>query len=572
MPQYTTFYTNTKPTVSSLPAIQTNGRKLREITKDALVALAKSNNPPIYFVRGGTVVRFRTDEHNLPMLESVNESMLIGRLARVADFYQIDDKGRTKNSDPPARVAKDIIAKGLWPLPPIIGIVEAPILRPNGSIMLEPGYDRQTSMYYFPAPGFRMEPVPDQPTIEQVQRAKELLLEVIQDFPFVDASSKANMLALIMTPLIRPAIEGSIPLALIDAPQAGTGKTILSTIVAQIATGHDPNMLPYSPEVEEMRKKITAALRANSNVIVMDNISLPLDSEILASALTAPIWGDRLLGRNEMVRLPQQATWIANGNNLRVGGDLPRRCFPIRLDAKMSRPWDRSEFHHHDLVEWVKARRAKLMWSIFILVRAWVTAGKPEFTEITLGGFNSWVGTVGGILSHAGIEGFLANLETLYDFVDEEGSQWETLLLGLKEYFHDEWFTAANLCDALPDNPLLVYALPEDLGSPFRFDGSIASGFTQMLGIEFRKRIGTRFGTKQLYLERQRDTHLKIAKWHVTSGNAGSRGTTDTASENQVSLSGAEEKIPALPAAPAALDNKDASYKTIKVFIRKEDQ
>lgn len=538
-------------TIAPLPKIQVNGRKLRDISKDALYALVNANSPQIYFVRGGSLVRLRIDENNLPFLEAVNESILIGRLARVADFYQIDERRGITNCDPPARVAKDIIAKGLWSLPPIKGIVEAPIIRPNGSIMLEPGYDRQTSLYYFPAPGFLIEPVPDRPSVEQVQRAKELLLEMIQDFPFVDASSKANMLALIITPLVRPAIEGSIPLALIDAPQAGTGKTILGTIVAQIATGHDPSMLPYSQETEEMRKKITSALRANSNVIVMDNITLPLDSEMLASALTVTIWGDRLLGRNEILRLPQQATWIANGNNIRVGGDLPRRCFPIRLDAKMSRPWERSEFHYHDIVEWVKAMRAKLMWSVFILVRAWVTAGKPEFTEITLGGFNSWVGTVGGILSHAGIEGFLANIETLYDFVDEAGIQWETLLLGLKEYFHDEWFTTANLCDALPDNPLLVYALPEDLGSPFRFDGSIANGFNQKLGIEFRKRIGTRFGTKQLYLERKRDTHLKIAKWHVTSGNAGTRGTTDTAPKKHVSQFEPEEKAPALPAIPA---------------------
>ena len=70
----------------SLPSIQV-GRKLREITKDALSALGRSNDPPQYFIRGGAIVRFRTDEHDHPMLELVNDAMLIGRLARVANLF-----------------------------------------------------------------------------------------------------------------------------------------------------------------------------------------------------------------------------------------------------------------------------------------------------------------------------------------------------------------------------------------------------------------------------------------------------------------------------------------------------
>ena len=306
------------------------------------------------------MVRFRTDEHNMPMLEMINESMLIGRLARVADFYTLGPHGERQNCDPPSKVAKDILAKGSWAFPPIVGIVEAPVLRPDGSIMMEQGYDQQTGLYYFPAPGFEMDTIPDKPSKEQVDKAQELLLEVIQDFPFKDDASKANMLGLLITPLVRPAFEGCIPLALINAPQAGTGKTMLGTIVSQIATGHDPNMLPYSQESEEMRKKVTSALRVSANVIVMDNISVELNSEIFASALTTTLWGDRLLGKNEMLRLPQRATWIANGNNLRIGGDLPRRCYLIELDAKMSQPWKRSGFHHADLVEWVTSRDPSL--------------------------------------------------------------------------------------------------------------------------------------------------------------------------------------------------------------------
>lgn len=542
---------NSNPT-PSLPYILVRGRKLREITKDADSTLVSSNNPPQYFVRGGAIVRFRTDEQDHPILEVVNDAMLIGRLARVANFYNLGPHGERKNCDPPPKVAKDIIAKGTWSFPPIIGIVEAPILRSDGSIMQTQGYDPQTGLYYFPATGFEMDSIPEHPTEEQVARAKELLLEVIQDFPFKDEVSKANMLGLLITPLVRPVIEGSIPLALINAPQAGTGKTMLGEIVAQIATGHEPTFLPYSQESEEMRKKITSALRISANVIVMDNITAELNSEVLSSALTTKLWVDRLLGRNELLRLPQRAIWLANGNNLRIGGDLPRRCYPIELDAKMSQPWKRSDFHHPELVEWVKANRPELMWAVFVLVRAWVSAGKPTFKGPVLGGFTQWVNIIGGILKNAGIVGFLSNLETLYDSVDEEGSQWEAFLLALQDCFTQDWFTTAQVSDALLDIPSLVDALPDEFGSPFRYDGGIDHRFKQKLGIELKKRISTRYGPKQMFIEHEKDRHLKTAKWRIVCGDAGTRGTSNTEFENKIIVdSKPGDRVPANPATPA---------------------
>ena len=201
------------------------------------------------------------------MQEPVNEAMLLGYLTRVADFYK-SRSDKKMICDPPVKVAKDILAKGSWQFPLIIGLVEAPILRPDGSIVMKPGYDQKTGLYYCPAPDFNMEWVPDNPSKYQRTKALELLLEVFQDFPFKDEASITNMLALLITPMIRPAIDGCVPMALINAPQAGTGKSMLGSIVALIATGRKPSMMPYSQESEEMRKKITSSLRANANVII----------------------------------------------------------------------------------------------------------------------------------------------------------------------------------------------------------------------------------------------------------------------------------------------------------------
>src|SRR5262249_10461123 len=87
-------------------------------------------------------------------------------------------------------------------------------------------------------------------------RAATFLWQFFDDFPFVDQASRANLLALVLTSIIRPAIAGCVPLALIDAPQAGTGKGLLAKVVALIATGQTAGMEILDQSDSEMRKKI----------------------------------------------------------------------------------------------------------------------------------------------------------------------------------------------------------------------------------------------------------------------------------------------------------------------------
>ena len=106
-----------------------------------------------------------------------------------------------------------------------------------------------------------------------------------------------------------------------------------------LATGHPAAMTTAPGSEDEMRKRITAMLLAGTEFVFIDNLVGQLRSESLAAAITATSWKDRLLGRSEMLELPQRAIWVATGNNIQVRGDLPRRCFWVRLDAGIARPW-----------------------------------------------------------------------------------------------------------------------------------------------------------------------------------------------------------------------------------------
>jgi hypothetical protein len=414
------------------PEVRINNRHLRDVTADTLEALKASNDPPEMFVRAGAFVRVREDEHGTPQIQTMDLNHVRGRADRCADFVRITKQGenwiKTK-VNPPEIVIKDLMALPTWPFPALEAVVESPILRPDGSIFSVPGYDAQTKLYYRPVPGFRHPEIPTSPDKDEVRAALELVNEAIGEFPYADKSSAANTLGLLVTLLIRQAIPGPVPLALIDAPQAGTGKTLLAEIVAMIGTGRAGEMLGAPRDDEEWRKQITSKLSAGGTMIVVDNVENALYAPSLARALTSRTWTDRVLGRSEMVTVSQRATWIATGNNISLRGDLPRRCYWIRLDAKDSRPWKREKFKHPDLTSWVERGRGELVGAVLTIARGWYAAGKPKAEGIPrLGSFESWAEIVGGVLAFAGIEGFLGNLEELYSKADEGNAEWEAFL------------------------------------------------------------------------------------------------------------------------------------------------
>ena len=146
---------------------------------------------------------------------------------------------------------------------------------------------------------------------------------------------------------------------------------------------------------------------------------------MLAALLTAPVWSDRILGASKIVRLPIRTTWLATGNNLTFSNEIARRTVWIRMEARTARPHLRTGFRHQHLDRWIRDHRSDLIWAGLVLVQHWIAEGSPRFTGQTLGTFEPWAETIGGILTAAGIPGFLENLDTFTTRADEETTEWE---------------------------------------------------------------------------------------------------------------------------------------------------
>ena len=264
------------------------------------------------------------------------------------------------------------------------------------------------------------------------------------DFPFTSSADQANAMALALLPFLRGLIDGPTPLHALDKPAPGTGAGLLVEAIGLVATGSPPALLSEAVEAAEWGKRITAALLQSPALIVIDNVRRVLDSGDLAKALTASVYQGRILGQSRLVDLPNEATWVVTGNNLRFSNEITRRTVRIRMDANMEKPWEGRRFRHPELRRFVVQNRAKLVAAVLTLGVAWIAAGRPKGRQ-SMGTFEEWEATVGGVLGVAGLSDFLGNQQTLYEEANVDGAWGEFINEWWKRYanrdvtVHDLW-------------------------------------------------------------------------------------------------------------------------------------
>lgn len=394
-------------------------------------------------------------------------------------------------------------------------VSHAPFVRPDGTIVTEPGYDEATRTILMADPVLEGLQVPENPSPAEIDAARELIFtDWLGDFPFDSDVDRANMLALIVTPAIRGMVPIA-PLAVIDGLQMGVGKNKIADTLLIIYTGATAEPMNWVSEPEELRKQITSAFRAGSEFFVFDEAHT-IEGAPLAQALTAETWQDRILGVSTMAAFPNEVTWISLGNQVQVRGDLSRRVYRIAIRPTYGNPQDRpaSSFRHPgvsglDLYSWVRANRRQLMTAILTLIRAWFAQGQPRPARgVSFGSFEAWEKIVGGIVEVAGIKGFLENIKTWRSESDFDTQYWHGHLGWLREQFGDEPFRTADVRGK-------AMAEPSGYLAPPKLDDPADKGYGKALGEAYSRLRGRRY--ERLWLERQGFSHGHVSLWRVFS-------------------------------------------------------
>jgi hypothetical protein len=411
---------------------------------------------------------------------------------------------------PPNSVLSAALEPKEWPgLRPLFGIVGAPVLRPDGSLLQEPGYDKATGLYL--ASKVPLDPVPGKPTAAQVGAARRFLLDkFLGEFPWVADADKANYFGFLVTPVLRSYLRTLIPFCPVTSTMPGSGKTILTGGLGML---YGQRVLTWTQSDEELRKSITSVLADPVGTIVFDNLAegTVIESPVLARLITDRTWADRLLGKNATAAFANDRVWAATGNNLRLGGDMRSRSVLVSLNPDMPRPEERTGFSIPDLDQWilVPSNQRQVLWHLLVLVADWVTAGAPRRHGLTMRQFTPWAEAVGGFLEHHEIGGFLGNAETVRD-IDEGEAAWTSFYAQWLKLHGDRWLTSNEL-HLSAQSPYGADHDPWDgtfiRDKRGRFPTVLTLG--QMLGGEAGRWRGS------FVLRGQQDRHTKIKSWRV---------------------------------------------------------
>jgi len=400
--------------------------------------------------------------------KAANRNVLVAKLERFSLLQLIDMVGHNAvqfkklvrgnwiEIDPPEEVIEQLLAAHHYILPQIAGIVTSPTMRNDAALSLitEPGYDEPTQLWYKSSDNVQVPPVPERPTRDEAVTALKLLNSLLDGFPFEGETkdkrksvSRSAALAGMMTTVAIGALEAAaVPLFLVTANDARTGKTYLINLIGVIATGHVPVPNSGARKQEEFEKRVETAALTGRPFMHFNNLpnGMVVESERLAELSSERKVFIRKLGRHEEGECNCRATVaFLNGNNILPSGDLVPRTVSCRLDAQMQHPEERkfaAPYPH----ERVRADRGAYLAAVFTIMRAYRAAGEPEQKCKCVAGYEQWSRLVQQALIWLGEEDPWGTMEDMRA-IDPAEENLKRLLKALADCrFVDDQFTVAD--------------------------------------------------------------------------------------------------------------------------------
>ena len=366
---------------------------------------------PDLYDRNGPA-RVRRDASGHTTIEPLDQEMVVLLAHQVTEPYAIKttkNQANEVNRTLPDRCARLYLALPDHGLRRMRGFAYAPLLAADGTITDGNGYHRATERLCVDVPTVAGR-VPARPTARQASAALRTLRKLLRTFPFADAprhrdgagnevvdlrqppgDDETGALVALLTAIFRPSLDFA-PGLMVHAPSvsgAGSGKGLLTRLIATIATGHEPEPITGGKDRDELEKRAGAIMLEGKPILFIDNLNgVTLKSDLLASALTAPVVSIRPLGESKTLRVEPGCFVAINGNGLVLSEDLVRRFLTVALDARIENAEART--FKGDLLADARARRADLLVAALTIWRWGLLPGRRRPDGQPLGGFDGW--------------------------------------------------------------------------------------------------------------------------------------------------------------------------------------
>ncbi|MER8775787.1 hypothetical protein [Mesorhizobium sp. M0977] len=356
----------------------------------------------------------------------------------------------------PEQFAKQAVVDPGLQLLQLERFVKHPLFDKNGNLLLKTGYDPDTRCY-IDLDGLELDIDLAKPVERQDVKAAVTEIDfVFGNFKWSsydpdgadkgDRGSHAAFLALLLTPLVREVIgDKNVMLFAIDKPNQASGGTLLAECAHIIWTGEKPMLddWPKDGSDDELVKKIVGIMMAGRGAIIFDNVLGRIAGSIVPTLATGGI-SARILGGNNMFTGKVRYPVIFVGNGLAYSLDNARRVLPVLIAEND----ETANFNvKGDLAQYLIDNRAAMLKHLITIVRWWFQEGQPK-TARSVGSFEDFVSTMGGILEAAGVDGWLSHLPAFLNEATEARSDEKNVVKALADKFGlDKEFTIE---DAIP--------------------------------------------------------------------------------------------------------------------------
>ena len=384
--------------------------------------LLDANNPePKYFNFNGGLAVIETDDK--PQIKTLDADTAREVVADEMQFVEQSEGDDAKFKHP----HRDLLAtltksSKVRRFPTISRLLHAPVMGQDGSLHTRYGYLDATQGFLC-VKGLESLAEAGEVSEEDVVRAKALFNDgPLSGFVFDSEASRTHAFSAMIQPIVRSQFGGPTPLHLVEAPTAGSGKTMLARFIAAVnAPRIQDTILPK--EEPEREKLVLSLLSALPEAILLDNIAGYVRSPTLDKVLTSDVYTGRVLGVTKTASLPNMALWLATGNNVSFFGDLLTRTLRIGLDTGMAKPQQRSGYAVPDLEAWLHEHRVEALTALVTLVRYWQQKGMPKYQGDKRHRMPLWLAVMGGICETVGLGDFLGNADVMED-MDSESQDW----------------------------------------------------------------------------------------------------------------------------------------------------
>lgn len=420
-----------------------------------LAAAVDDAGAPVLFSTAGGLVRVSAGAMGEPVLVAVDDVVGVRILV---DQYLIlgwvkPTKGGGKvvwSNEPPKIEARlsDLSRPVGWEsvgvaLPEIRTVRWFPYYDEGLTLRNERGYDPRSKCYLDRATPIVM-PAPGETPLT-------VLAEWLRDFAERSFRAEQDMtyaLASVLTLLLRPAIDGPVPMFAVMAAQQGTGKGKLVSALCRAAMGTPAAATRLAEDEDRQASELLSMLRTGTPAISIDNvrgkIGAAFGGDMIEQMLTEGRLSGRLLGTNTMVTVLVSVMVYFTANNPRFTPDMARRTIPINLCSTAERAEARSGWHHPDIDGgrgYTMRERARILGAFVALVEDWKRrrAAGETWSVWAPGSYEAWARIVGGVCVAAGMPGWGRGIEEFKDASNPEDAAFRSWAEQVAEIIHSRW-------------------------------------------------------------------------------------------------------------------------------------